>query len=582
MWTDIDYMSLRRVFTLDPERFPLKLMRELVDYLHGHQQHYVLMVDPAVAYQNYDPFNNGAKLDVFHKLDNGSLYKSVVWPGVTVYPDWFHPNIPEYWNSEFQGFFSPESGVDIDALWIDMNEPSNFCPFPCEDPEGYAVKAGNPPKPPPVRNNSGRVIPGFPPDFQPPGSTKRSLNLRQNTGNGTAIGLPGRDLLNPKYQIHNDAGAISNLTARTDVINYGGTAQYDTHSLYGLMMSIASRNAMLARRPGRRPLIITRSTFAGSGAHVGKWLGDNFSIWEHYRISIAEILEFAALYQAPMIGADVCGFDRDTTENLCARWATLGSFYPFFRNHAGIGARDQEFYRWPLVADAARNTIAVRYRLLDYIYTAFHRQSTTGNPLLNPLYFLFPDDPNTFPIQYQFFYGDDILVSPVTDDDATDVSIYLPNEVFYDFWTHERIEGKGSNIELTDIPFTSIPLHIRGGSIIPLRAESANTTTELRKQDFVLWIAPNAANQAEGSLYLDEGDAIDQPNTSEIQFKYDNGQFSMSGSYGYQTGNVIKNITLLGADQPGNLGQDFEYDQGSGSLTYKHSVPLTGDYTMSF
>lgn len=44
MWTDIDYMDRRRVFTLDPYRFPLPLVRELVAYLHAHQQHYVVMV----------------------------------------------------------------------------------------------------------------------------------------------------------------------------------------------------------------------------------------------------------------------------------------------------------------------------------------------------------------------------------------------------------------------------------------------------------------------------------------------------------------------------------------------------------
>lgn len=49
MWTDIDYMDRRRVFTLDPERFPLEKMRELVDHLHKHNQHYIVMVDPAVS-----------------------------------------------------------------------------------------------------------------------------------------------------------------------------------------------------------------------------------------------------------------------------------------------------------------------------------------------------------------------------------------------------------------------------------------------------------------------------------------------------------------------------------------------------
>lgn len=580
MWTDIDYMDLRKVFTLDPERFPLKLVRQLVDYLHQHQQHYVVMVDPAVAYRNNTAYKNGVAADIFLKTDNGTVYKGVVWPGITVFPDWFHPNTQDYWDNEFTTFFDADTGIDIDALWIDMNEATNFCPFPCHDPESYAIKNKNPPRPPLVRNNSGRVIPGFPPDFQPPIPSKRLLKSRQARGGRTATGLSGRDLLEPKYMIGNDAGSISNLTIRTDLYNFDGTTQYDTHNLYGLMMSMVSRNAMLARRPGRRPLIITRSTFAGAGAYVGKWLGDNLSIWEHYRISIAEILEFAALYQVPMVGTDICGFGDDTTDLLCARWATLGAFGPFYRNHAELGSLDQEFYRWPLVAEAARNAIAVRYRLLDYIYTHFHRQSTTGLPLLNPLFFNYPGDKNTFSIQHQFFYGDNILVSPVTEEDSTSVSIYLPNEVFYDFWTLQKIQGNGSYIALNDIPFTSIPLHIRGGSIIPLRAESANTTAELRKKNFVLWVAPNATFQASGSLYLDEGDAIEQPKTSEIQFTYNNGEFRMTGSFGYPTDLVIQNITVLGGSPPGNGSSKL--NQGGDARTLAGPISLMEEYTHTF
>lgn len=46
MWTDIDYMYLRRVFTNDPYRYPLELMQQLVSTLHSRQQHYIVMVDP--------------------------------------------------------------------------------------------------------------------------------------------------------------------------------------------------------------------------------------------------------------------------------------------------------------------------------------------------------------------------------------------------------------------------------------------------------------------------------------------------------------------------------------------------------
>lgn len=129
MWTDIDYMDARKVFTLDPERFPLPKVQELVAYLHEHQQHYIVMVDPAVAYQDYPAFNHGREQDVFMKNPDGSLFQGVVWPGPTVFPDWFHPAVQEYWNSEFESFFSPESGVDISGLWIDMNEASKYNPL---------------------------------------------------------------------------------------------------------------------------------------------------------------------------------------------------------------------------------------------------------------------------------------------------------------------------------------------------------------------------------------------------------------------------------------------------------------------
>lgn len=122
-----------------------------------------------------------------------------------------------------------------------------------------------------------------------------------------------------------------------------------------------------------------------------------------------------------------------------------------------------------------------------------------------------------------------------------------------------------------------VPLYYKGGSIVPLRSSSANTTAELRTKNFDVVIAPGLDGKASGSLYLDEGNNLAQPATSVIQFQYADGMFSMTGTFGYNPGNVsIGSITLLGSQSSAGAA----YGTKARVANVNAPVPLTEAYSV--
>lgn len=480
MWNDIDYMDAYKDFTLDPLNYPADRVKAFVDKLHANDQKYVMIIDPGIKYDtNYSTYQHGVEQDIFVKLESGDVYLGQVWPGPVNFPDFLHPNIDSFWTTEISNFFKV---VPFDGLWIDMNEISNFC-------SGISCT--------------------LPLDSPCPNlNDQTTCCLVCSNANATRWD-------DPPYKINNSnvQRPIGNKTIATSAIHFGGILEYDAHNLYGFSEAIATHRALSSVRK-KRPFVLSRSTFIGSGAYTAHWTGDNGASWNDLAYSIVSVLN-SGLFGIPMVGADICGFSGDTTEELCNRWIQLGAFYPFSRDHSDKGKRRQELYLWDSVAESARKALGLRYQLLPYIYTLVYEAHKIGAPIGRPLFFHFPYDSSTLPVDAQFLLGRSVLVSPVLTANTTSVDAYFPKGTWYNLFNYSQVitVATGSYQNLA-APMDTINVHLHEGSIIPLQ-EAALTTAAGRRTPFTILVAfpmqeqsNGTADEADGALFLDDGEEL--------------------------------------------------------------------------
>lgn len=329
---------------------------------------------------------------------------------------------------------------------------------------------------------------------------------------------PGiRNVDHPPYVIHNiqGGGDLAEHAVAPNATHHGGTQEYDYHNLFGHQIINATYHALLKIFPTKRPFIIGRSTFAGSGKFAGHWGGDNASNWFYMFFSIPQALTFS-LFGIPMFGVDTCGFNGNTDEELCNRWMQLSAFFPFYRNHNVLSAISQEPYRWASVIESSKAAMNIRYQLLPYLYTLLYLSHSTGSTTMRALSWNFPNDPFLANADRQFMLGSALMITPVLVQGATTVNGVFPGvgkgEVWYDWYTQSVMNvSAGQNVTI-DAPLGHIPVYIRGGSVLPLQG-FALTTREARTQPWSLLTALSMEGTANGSLYVDDGESL-SPNAT--------------------------------------------------------------------
>ena len=151
---------------------------------------------------------------------------------------------------------------------------------------------------------------------------------------GSVEGCTDTDLDHPVYSLHH-VPRLARDTLCASAHHYGGLRHYDVHNIYGWKSGEVARSALEAAAPDARTLVLSRSTYLGSGTSVGHFFKKNTASWGDMRHSIVGMLNYN-MYGIPLVGANICGYSRaeeaiDTEEELCVRWHQLAAFYPLAR-----------------------------------------------------------------------------------------------------------------------------------------------------------------------------------------------------------------------------------------------------------
>jgi oligosaccharide 4-alpha-D-glucosyltransferase len=277
----------------------------------------------------------------------------------------------------------------------------------------------------------------------------------------------------------------------------------EVHNVYAQYWSKMFAEKYAAEVGDQRLVLLNRAGFAGSQRYgVIPWTGDVARSWSGLKAQPLVLLGMS-VSGLPYTHSDAGGFaaaDQADPE-LYTRWLEFAAFTPVFRPH-GTALEDYDksvknipsepcFQEEPYKS-IVRNYIKLRYQLLPYNYSMSYDQAVLGKPLMRPLYYYSFADSVAMKADDEYFWGDNILVAPITSQGATARMLYLPAGKWYSLANNSVVDG-GKYIN-QPAGIKQLPVFVREGGFVPMwfSKDTIKSTDSYNSKDISIRYYPSA------------------------------------------------------------------------------------------
>lgn len=275
-------------------------------------------------------------------------------------------------------------------------------------------------------------------------------------------------------------------------------------------------------RRGKRRLTFSR--YAGMGSHrypVG-FSGDTIISWKSLAFQpyfTANASNVGYGWWSHDIGGHMKGY-RD--EELSTRWIQFGVFSPIMRLHSSNSAfTGKEPWNYNAVSEnIMKRYLKLRHEMIPYLYTMNYHASHDGQPLIRPMYYLEPEQPEAYEVPNEYYFGTELVVCPITEptDKAAGtacVKAWIPEGKWYDIFSGLKYDG-GRMLELYR-SLEDIPVLAKEGAIIPLTDLTEYTNSVENPKELAVKIVPGKKNAF--ILMEDTGDTCEDKEENWAQTK---------------------------------------------------------------